>query len=147
MISKPVAFLLVDLGLTKTHSRPHTGNDNPFSEAQFKTLKYRPDFPERFGSIEEARAFCQSFFSWYNQEHHHNGIGLLTPHVVHYGLAEKVIEARRSILIEAYRLHPERFVNGLPQVNPLPKGVWINPPPPAKTDDSRSSRESTLSTV
>lgn len=146
MTSKPVAFLLADLGVTKTHSRPHTSNDNPFSEAQFKTLKYRPDFPQRFSGIEEARSFCQSFFSWYNQEHYHSGIGLLTPHVVHYGLAEKVIEARRNVLNEVYRLRPERFVNGPPQVNPLPKGVWINPPPPGKTDDSRSLQESTLST-
>lgn len=129
MTSKPVAFLLADLGVTKTHSRPHTSNDNPFSEAQFKTLKYRPAFPERFGSIEEARAFCQSFFSWYNQEHHHTGIGLLSPHVVHYGLAEKVIEARHNILSQAYRLHPERFVKGPPKFNFLPEGVWINPPP------------------
>ncbi len=129
MTSKPVAFLLADLGITKTHSRPHTSNDNPFSEAQFKTLKYRPEFPERFGSIEEARGFCQSFFSWYNQEHHHTGIGLLSPHVVHYGLAEKVLEARHNILNEAYRLHPERFVKGPPKLNSLPEGVWINPPP------------------
>ena len=129
MTSKPVAFLLADLGITKTHSRPHTSNDNPFSEAQFKTLKYRPEFPERFAGIEEARAFCQSFFSWYNQEHHHTGIGLLTPRVVHYGQAEKVLEARRNILNEAYRLHPERFVKGQPRLSPLPEGVWINPPP------------------
>lgn len=129
MTSKPVAFLLADLGITKTHSRPHTSNDNPFSEAQFKTLKYRPAFPERFGSIEEARAFCQPFFTWYNQEHHHTGIGLLSPHVVHHGLAEKVLEARRNILNEAYRLHPQRFVKGPPRLNSLPEGVWINPPP------------------
>jgi putative transposase len=129
MTSKPVAFLLADLGVTKTHSRPHTSNDNPFSEAQFKTLKYRPDFPERFGSIEEARAFCQSFFSWYNQEHHHTAMGLLTPHVVHYGLAEQVLGARLQLLNEAYGQHPERFVNGPPKLNPLPEAVWINPPP------------------
>lgn len=129
MTSKPVAFLLADLGVTKTHSRPHTSNDNPFSEAQFKTLKYRPEFPERFTSIEEARAFCQSFFSWYNEEHHHTGIGLLTPQMLHYGQAEKVIEARLKVLNEAYRLHPERFVNGPPRLNPLPEAVWINPPP------------------
>ena len=146
MTSKPVAFLLADLGVTKTHSRPHTSNDNPFSEAQFKTLKYRPDFPQRFSGIEEARSICQSFFSWYNREHYHTGIGLLTPHVVHHGLAEKVIEARRSIVSEAFRLHPERFVKGPPQINPLPKGVWINPPPPGKTDDSRSLQESDSST-
>lgn len=129
MTSKPVAFLLADLGITKTHSRPHTSNDNPFSEAQFKTLKYRPTFPARFSSIEEARAFCKSFFTWYNQEHHHTGIGLLSPHVVHHALAEKVLEARHKILNEAYRLHPERFVKGPPRINSLPKEVWINPPP------------------
>jgi len=120
MTSKPVAFLLADLGVTKTHSRPHTSNDNPFSEAQFKTLKYRPDFPQRFGSIEEARSFCQSFFSWYNQEHHHAGIGLLTPHMLHYGQADQVLEARRMILHQAYQANPERFVNGPPKLPPLP---------------------------
>lgn len=128
MTSKPVAFLLADLGVTKTHSRPHTSNDNPFSEAQFKTLKYRPDFPQRFGSIEEARSFCQSFFSWYNQEHHHAGIGLLTPHMLHYGQADQVLEARRMILHQAYQATPERFVNGPPKLPSLPKAVWINPP-------------------
>jgi len=129
MTSKPVAFLLADLGVTKTHSRPHTSNDNPFSEAQFKTLKYRPDFPQRFGSIEEARAFCQSFFPWYNQEHHHAAIGLLTPHMVHHGQAEQVFEARHKVLTGAYKAHPERFVKGAPVPISLPRAVWINPPP------------------
>ena len=94
MTSKPVALLLADLGVTKTHCRPHVSNDNPFSEAQFKTLKYRPEFPDRFGSIQDARSFCHVFFPWYNTEHHHSGLGLLTPHDVHYGLAEKRIAAR-----------------------------------------------------
>jgi len=128
MTSKPVAFFLADLGVTKTHSRPHTSNDNPFSEAQFKTLKYRPEFPQRSGSIEEARTFCQSFFSWYNREHHHSAIGLLTPHMLHYGQADQVLEARRRILRQAYQTNPERFVNGPPKLDPLPRAVWINPP-------------------
>jgi putative transposase len=95
MRSKPVAFLLADLGVTKTHSRPHTSNDNPYSESQFKTLKYRPAFPERFGSIEDARAFCRSFFNWYNREHHHTGIGLLTPEVVHHGRGSRCHQSQR----------------------------------------------------
>ena len=103
MTSKPVALLLADLGVTKTHSRPHVSNDNPFSEAQFKTLKYRPDFPDRFGSIEDSRGFGHVFFPWYNTEHHHSGLGLLTPHEVHYGLAEKRVEARARVLAAAYR--------------------------------------------
>lgn len=132
MTSKPVAFLLADLGITKTHSRPHTNDDNPFSEAQFKTLKYRPDFPSRFGSIEDARAFCQAFFQWYNQEHRHSGISLLTPEMLHYGQARQVLRARHGVMSTAYQAHPERFVHGAPSPMPLPKAVWINPPPPAK---------------
>jgi putative transposase len=131
MKSKPVALLLSDLGVTKTHSRPHTSNDNPYSEAQFKTLKYRPDFPERFGTLEEARAFCQDFFSWYNFEHHHSGIGLMTPQVVHYGLAQDVFKAREKVLLAAYEAHPERFVRKFPAPLRLPQAVWINPPKPA----------------
>ena len=133
MTSKPVAFLLADLGVTKTHSRPHVSNDNPFSEAQFKTLKYRPDFPERFGSIQDARAFCHDFFPWYNTEHHHSGLGLLTPHDVHYGLAEQRVAARAAVLATAYAAHPERFPRGLPQPPALPTEVWINPPKPRAT--------------
>jgi putative transposase len=129
MTSKPVAFLLADLGITKTHSRPHTSNDNPFSESQFKTLKYRPDFPERFASIEEARGFCRPFFHWYNQEHHHSGINLLTPQMLHYGEARQVLHARGQVLLKAYEAHPERFVRGLPSPGTLPQAVWINPPP------------------
>jgi putative transposase len=128
MTSKPVAFLLADLGVTKTHSRPHTSNDNPYSEAHFKTLKYRPEFPDRFASIEDARAFCQSFFPWYNSEHHHLGIGLLTPQTLHYGRAEAVTAARQEVLTAAYAAHPERFVNQPPRPPAVPKAAWINPP-------------------
>jgi putative transposase len=131
MKSKPVALLLSDLGVTKTHSRPHTCDDNPYSESQFKTLKYRPDFPERFGSPEDARTFCQDFFRWYNTEHHHSGIGLMTPQVVHYGLAQEVFKAREKVLLAAYELHPERFVRKVPVPLALPQAAWINPPKPA----------------
>jgi putative transposase len=128
MRSKPVALLLADLGVVKTHSRPHVSNDNPFSEAQFKTLKYCPAFPERFGALEDARAFGQMFFPWYNDEHHHSGLGFLTPAVVHYGGAEGVRAHRTHVLTAAYAAHPERFVNGTPQPAALPQTVWINPP-------------------
>ena len=128
MRSKPVALLLADLGVVKTHSRPHVSNDNPYSEAQFKTLKYCPAFPERFGSLEDARAFGHPFFSWYNDEHHHSGLGYLTPAMVHYGFAERVRDQRTTILAAAYAAHPERFVRGRPQPAPLPTAVWINPP-------------------
>jgi putative transposase len=131
MTSKPVAFLLADLGITKTHSRPHTSNDNPFSEAQFKTLKYRPDFPARFASLEEARAFCRAFFPWYNTEHCHSGLGLLTPEMVHHGQAAAVRAARQHVLHAAYAAHPERFVRRAPEPPPLPTAAWINPPRPA----------------
>jgi putative transposase len=131
-----VALLLSDLGVTKTHSRPHTSDDNPYSEAQFKTLKYRPDFPERFGSLEDARAFCQAFFSWYNTEHHHSGIGLMTPHAVHYGLAKEVFKAREKVLLAAYETHPERFVRKIPVPLALPQAAWINPPKPAKESEN-----------
>ncbi len=136
MKSKPVALLLSDLGVTKTHSRPHTSDDNPYSEAQFKTLKYRPDFPERFGSIEDARAFCQAFFTWYNTEHHHSGVGLMTPHVVHYGLAEERFQAREKVLLAAYEAHPERFVKKAPIPLPLPQAAWINPPKSEKESEN-----------
>jgi putative transposase len=128
MTSKPVAFLLADLGITKTHSRPHVSNDNPFSEAQFKTLKYRPAFPERFGSIQDARAHCHVFFPWYNTEHHHSSLGLLTPSDVHHGRAEQRVAARATTLAAAYAIHPERFTRGLPQPPACPTDVWINPP-------------------
>ena len=136
MKSKPVALLLADLGVTKTHSRPHTRDDNPYSESQFKTLKYRPDFPERFGCPEDARAFCQYFFRWYNTEHHHSGIGLMTPQVVHYGLAREVFQAREKVLLAAYEKHPERFVKKIPVPLPLPQAAWINPPKPTMESEN-----------
>src|SRR5947209_1361227 len=110
MRSKPVAFLLADLGVTKTHSRPYTSTDNPYSEAHFKTLKYRPEFPDRFDSIEQAREFCRGFFHWYNHAHRHSGIGLMTPAAVHYGRASELHAARARVLHAAYQRHPERFV-------------------------------------
>jgi len=128
MTSKPVALLLADLGVTKSHSRPHVSNDNPFSEAQFKTMKYRPDFPDRFGSLDHGRSHCGDFFPWYNTEHHHAGLGLFTPHDVHYGLAAAKREQRARVLAEAFARHPERFPNGPPSPRPLPIAVWINPP-------------------
>ena len=128
MRSKPVALLLADLGVVKTHSRPHVSNDNPFSEAQFKTLKYCPAFPDRFGSLEDARAFGHSFFSWYNTEHHHSGIGYLTPAMVHYRFAEGIRHQRQVVLAAAFAAHPERFVGGMPRPADLPAAVWINPP-------------------
>jgi putative transposase len=128
MTSKPVVFLLADLGVTQSHSRPHVSNDNPFSESQFKTLKYRPDFPGRFGSIEEARLHCQDFFGWYNDEHRHSGLGLHTAADVHYGLAEAVRDKRAGVLDAAYAEHPERFVRKPPEPPQLPTSSWINPP-------------------
>ena len=128
MISKPVALLLADLGVTKSHSRPHVSNDNPFSESQFKTLKYRPGFPERFGSPEHGRGCCGDLLHWYNTEHHHVGLGLFTPHDVHYGLAAAKREQRARVLADAFAKHPERFPNGLPTPRALPTAVWINPP-------------------
>ena len=129
MRSKPVAYLLADLGVTKTHTRPYTSTDNPYSEAQFKTLKYRPDFPDRFGSLEDARTFCRSFFNWYNCVHRHSGIGLTTPETVHYGRAEAVRRQRAKVLEAAYAAHPERFVRGTPRPPELPTAAWINQPP------------------
>jgi putative transposase len=130
MASKPVALLLADLGVTKSHSRPRCSNDNPFSEAQFKTLKYRPDFPDRFGSLQDARVFCQQFFSWYNHDHRHSGIGLHTPADVHYGRAATIRAARAEVLTAAYATHPERFVRKHPEPPKLPGTVWINKPVP-----------------
>src|SRR5256712_8926269 len=114
MNSKPVAMLLADLGVTKSLSRPHVSNDNPYSEAQFKTLKYRPGFPDRFGSVQDGRAFCREFFPWYNTEHRHSGIGMMTPEAVHFGRAGEIVEARQQTLLSAYRFHPERFVRRPP---------------------------------
>ena len=136
MTSKSVAQLLADLGVTKTHSRPHVSNDNPYSESQFKTLKYRPGFPAQFGSLADARAWARPFFQWYNHEHHHSGIGLLTPATVHGGRATETIAARQQVLTAAYLAHPERFVRGAPTPPTLPTAVWINPPiaPVPETD-------------
>jgi len=130
MASKPVAFLLADLGVTKSHSRPRCSNDNPYSEAQFKTLKYRPDFPATFGSIEDARAFCDTFYRWYNQHHRHSGIAMHTPFDVHHGNAATVHAARADVLAAAYNTHPERFVRKQPEPLPLPQAAWINQPDP-----------------
>ena len=128
MTSKPVAFLLADLGVLKTHSRPYTSTDNPYSEAHFKTLKYRPGFPDRFDSIEHARAFCREFFGWYNDQHRHSGIGLMTPATVHHGQVEQTDAARRAVLDAAYAATPERFVRRRPRPPALPTGAWINKP-------------------
>ena len=130
MTSKTLALKLADLGVTKSHSRPYVSDDNPFSESQFKTLKYRPEFPDRFGSPEDARAHGQGFFHWYNFEHHHSGIAMLTPHMVHYGLAAEVLDNRQRVLTAAFQQHPERFVRKPPRPAPLPDAVWINPPKP-----------------
>jgi putative transposase len=128
MKSQGVAFLLASLGITKTHSRPHVSDDNPYSEAHFKTLKYCPEFPDRFGRYQEAFSFCDGFFRYYNHEHRHSGIGLMTPYAVHHGLAPQITEARRTTLLAAYALHPERFVRKPPQPPLVPDAVWINPP-------------------
>lgn len=128
MRSKPVAFLLADLGVTKTHSRPYTSNDNPYSEAHFRTLKYQPDFPGRFGSLEDARSFLQDFFPWYNHEHRHSEIGLVTPAQRHSGEDKIVYERRRKVLEAFYKRHPERFVRGIPSPPELPTEAWINKP-------------------
>lgn len=128
MASKPVAFLLADLGVTKSHSRPHCSNDNPYSESQFKTLKYRPDFPDRFGSYEDALAFCRRFFAWYNDEHRHSGIAWHTPASVHSGEAARLREHRATVLDAAYAAHPERFVRKPPTPPTLPTVAWINQP-------------------
>jgi putative transposase len=128
MTSKAVALLLADLGVTKSHNRPHVSNDNPYSESQFKTLKYRPSFPSNFGSIEDARAFCIDFFEWYNNEHHHSGIALMTPATVHYGFAESCGKQRQAVLSKAFMRHPERFTGGEPRPIALPIAAWINPP-------------------
>lgn len=140
MTSKPVALLLADLGVTKTHSRPHVSNDNPFSETQFKTMKYRPDFPERFGEIEHARAHTRDFMTWYNDEHHHEALGMLTPADVHHGLVEQRVAERQIVLDAAYAAHPERFPRGRPIARRPPHEVWINKPVPASPDDASAEK-------
>jgi putative transposase len=134
MRSKTVAQLLANLGIAKTHSRPYTASDNPFSESQFKTMKYRPGYPDRFGSAADARAWARAFFNWYNNEHRHSSLGLMTPAMVHHGRAPEVATQRLAVLRAAYEKHPERFVKGLPAPPQLPEVVWINPP---RTNDGR----------
>jgi putative transposase len=141
MISKTLAQLLADLGVEKTHARPHVSDDNPFSESQFKTLKYWPGFPDRFGSPEHAREVSRVFINWYNHEHHHSGICFLTPAVVHYGRAELVLAERHQVKLAAYREHPERFVNGPPSPQRLPVAVWINPPEKKTLQDAPGSTQ------
>ena len=135
MKAKATALLLADLGVTRSHNRPHTSNDNPFSESHFKTLKYQPRFPQRFGCIEDARSFCREFFTWYNQDHHHGGIGLMTPDQVHYGQIDAVHAARQRTLDRAFAEYPERFVNKAPTPPEKPTAVWINPPSPKRLPD------------
>lgn len=129
--------MLADLGFGKSHSRPYTSDDNPYSEAQFKTMKYRPDYPDRFGGLQHARSWSRSFFRWYNQEHRHTSLGLMIPATVHYGLAAELTVKRQVVLSAAYEKHPERFVKGEPQAPQLSTAVWINPPP--KEGDEPSS--------
>ena len=128
MKSKPVAFLLSDLGITKSHSRPYVSDDNPYSESQFKTLKYRPDFPGNFGSVEDARVFCKNFFTWYNTKHYHSGIGLNTPEAVHYDRTDQIMKERSRVLKIASENHPERFKGKVPRPPRLPLAAWINQP-------------------
>jgi len=136
MTSKTVAMLLADLGVTKTHSRPHVSNDNPYSEAQFKTLKYHHDYPTCFGSKQDARIWANTFFDWYNNKHHHTGIALLTPADVHFQRAQTVLHKRQAVLQAAYERHPERFVKGRSTPAPLPPAVWINPPARNENENS-----------
>jgi len=140
MKSSTLAMLYADLGVTKSFSRPHVSNDNPFSESNFKTLKYQPSFPERFGCIQDARAYCRFFFDWYNNEHYHTGIALMTPEMVHTGQAADCNSARQAVLDKAHVDHPERFVRGCPTVMELPKAVWINPPTVKEVHDTEASR-------
>jgi putative transposase len=139
MKSKPVAFLMADLGVTKSHSRPYISDDNPYSESQFRTMKYRPEFPDRFGCIQDSRAFCQQFFHWYNEEHRHSGIGLLAPAMVHFGEAQTVLAQRQVVLDAAHRAHPDRFVRQSPKPLPLPSEVWINKPAPTGQETRKES--------
>lgn len=128
MTAKPMVQLLADLGVTKSYSRPHTSNDNPFSESQFKTLKYRPEFPERFDSFAHGSGFCRDLFGWYNEQHRHSGIALLTPAMVHHGQAERITAARKEVLLDAYARHPERFVRKPPEPLRIAPATYINPP-------------------
>jgi putative transposase len=139
MKSKPVALLLSDLGVTKTHSRPHVSDDNPYSESHFKTLKYRPDFPERFGEIEDARGFSADFFDWYNHDHHHSGLAMFTPADVHFDRIPQLVVERQATLDLAYDAHPERFPHGRPVVRRPAREVWINKPRERSQSSSATS--------
>lgn len=132
MTGKPLSQLLVDLGITQSHSRPHTSDDNPFSEAQFKTMKYRPDYPDRFASIDDARTWARTFFAWYNHEHYHSGLNLMTPASVHYGDSVAVQAQRQSVMSAVFQACPERFRGGMPMVKGAPAAVYINPPKPSE---------------
>ena len=134
MTSNQVAELLTFLGIKRSHSRPHVSNDNPYSESQFRILKYRPEFPDRFGSFEDARAHCGRFFGWYNDDHRHSGIGLHTPADVHYGRADEIRDRRGVVLLDAYAEHPERFVRKIPTPPPIPTVAWINQPEKGAAD-------------
>ena len=135
MKSKTVSQLLMDLGVVKSFSRPSVSDDNPYSEAQFKTVKYHPSFPERFGCIQDARSFAEEFFKWYNHRHHHSGINLLTPYDLHVGRGQEVLDRRQQVLLDAYDAHPERFVGGLPKAGSVPEAAWINPPKGRQKED------------
>ncbi len=147
MTSKAVVFLLAELGVTKTHSRPYVSNDNPYSESQFKTMKYRPEFPERFGCYQDAHRFCGEFFPWYNHEHHHSGLGYLTPYEVHYGQAEQRWEQRAGVLKEAYEKNPQRFVRGIPKPALLPTAAWINKPKEISPTESAEVVNSSMTDI
>jgi putative transposase len=141
MTSKTVALLFSDLDILRSHSRPYVSDDNPFSESHFRTLKYRPDFPDRFGSVEHARQVCRPLFAWYNAEHHHSALAFLTPATVHHGRADEVLDARHRVRLAAYAAHPERFVNGPPRRQNLPNAVWINPPAETTHQDAPGSTQ------
>jgi len=141
MTSKTVALLFSDLDILRSHSRPHVSDDNPFSESHFRTLKYRPEVPDRFGSVEHARQVCRPLFDWYNTEHHHSGLAFLTPATVHHGRADQVLDARHRVRLAAYAAHPERFVNGPPRRQSLPPAVWINPPENTTHQDAPGSTQ------
>jgi putative transposase len=136
MRSKLVAELFSDLSIGASHSRPRVSNDNPFSEAQFRTFKYRPEFPDRFGSLEHGRSVARDLFAWYNDAHHHSGLSYLTPADVHYGRAAATLERRHRTREAAYAAHPERFVQGAPRLEILPHAVWINPPTKSADQDA-----------
>jgi putative transposase len=141
MTSKTVALLFSDLDILRSHSRPYVSDDNPFSESHFRTLKYRPDFPDRFGSLEHARQVCRTLLAWYNAEHHHSSLAFLTPATVHHGRADQILDARHRVRLAAYATHPERFVNGPPRRQSLPNAVWINPPENTTHQDAPGSTQ------